>query len=117
MGVNDMQTSQQGMGMATNNDPDENDVLDLVMARHQVASIFARDGFDAEEEAALAALDAPINHVAHRVKLWGALLSLMRNSLTRHTGDKAKDAEVTIVIDRYREVADIIERVPEMATA
>lgn len=95
--------------MATNNDPDENDVLDLVMARREIAEIFALDGMDEREARALAALDAPINHVAHRVQVWHSVLSLMRNGLTRHTGYQAKEADITIVIDRDRQVVDVIQ--------
>jgi len=94
--------------VATNNDPDETDVLDLVMARHRIAELMGRDGLDADEVAALAALDQPINRVATRVRVWGALLSIMRNGLTRHTATRAKDSGIAVIVDRDRQVMDIV---------
>lgn len=98
--------------MATNNDPDETDVLDLVIARHRVAAVMARDGLDPEEQAALDALDVPIAHVGMRVRIWGSLFSLMRNGLTRHTGDKAKDAGITVIVDVNRQMIDLVSADP-----
>lgn len=102
--------------MVTNFDKDENDAFDLVMARHQVAAVMARDGLDAEEQAALAALDVPIASVGNRARVWGSILSFMRNGVTKHTRIRGKDAGITIVVDAERTIVDFIAQ-PELATA
>lgn len=102
--------------MVTNYDKDETDVFDLVLARHRVAEVMGRDGFDPEETAALAALDTPINSIGNRVRIWGAVLSFMRNGVTKHTRIRGKDAGITIVVDSERTIVDFIAQ-PELATA
>ena len=92
--------------MATNYD--ENDVFDLVIARRRVEEVMARDGLDAEERAALDALDVPINSIGHRVRAWGALLSYMRNGLTKHTLYRGKDAGITVVVNAEHQVIDFV---------
>ncbi|MGB3329181.1 MAG: hypothetical protein WBA46_09525 [Thermomicrobiales bacterium] len=94
--------------MATNNDPDETSVMDLVIARHRIAALFDRDGRDADEQAALDALDAPIVFISRRTRTWLAVLSFMRNGLTRHTSTKAKDADITIVVNPEHQMIDLL---------
>lgn len=101
--------------MPTNNDPDENNTLDLVMARHKIAALFDRDGRDADEQAALDALDAPISEVASRQRTWSTVFSFMRNGLTRHTGDRAKDAGITIVVNAEHQMIDLLTTEPVFA--
>jgi hypothetical protein len=90
--------------MPHNPDPDEDVLMDYGIARQKMVRVFSRDGvIDAQEREALAAFDRPNQAHAARYHVRRVFESLMRNGLTRRTGDAAKAIGLAVVIgdDRY----------------
>lgn len=95
--------------MPANPDPDQDLVIDLARARRCIEARLNADGTLCRyDQAALAALDLPIQTLSLRVRVRSAFESLMRNGLTRRTGDKARESGLMVIVDNARQVTNVV---------
>ncbi len=103
--------------MSSNVCPDESNVLDLGIIRRGLIERLRSDGLVCEHDVALIrAFDSTRLSIGHRLRLRNGFESLMRNGLTRRTGDKAREAGLAVVVSDGQ-VADVVPLFEEGAAA
>ena len=84
--------------MATNHDPDETAVMDINMAKRRIIERLWADGvYDADDRAAITALEVPVQTLSQRSRIRRNFESIMRNGINRYTTTNAKDAGIAFV--------------------
>lgn len=97
-----------------NPDPDEDVLIDFAMFRSRMMRRFSADGdFDAEEQGITAAFDASFQIVSTRYQVRRSFESIMRNGLTKRTGDQARHAGIVVMVDNGQRVSNVIQLFPD----
>lgn len=92
-----------------NPDPDEDILLDFGMFKCRLVEFVDADGIRTPDESRLVQLfDDPFQIASTRYQVRRSFDSLMRNGLTRRTGDDARRAGLVVVVDNDRRVSNVI---------